>query len=58
VYADPLARVASLDFLEEDTETFPYLTTYKMRPDKNLMLNKTAYPPNVMYDTEITGTGN
>jgi len=53
-----LARVAKLDFLEEDTETFPYLTTYKMRPDKNLMNKQEVHKPNEMYWTEITGTGN
>jgi hypothetical protein len=44
--------------MEEDTETFPYLTTYKMRPDKNLMNKVKDYPPNWVYSTEITGTGN
>jgi hypothetical protein len=53
-----LLRVARLDFMEEDNESFPYLKAFKMRPDSNLMNNKTAYPANKMYNTEITGTGN
>ena len=58
VMVPDFVRVASFVYNSSDFESYKGLEMTKWEIDPKLMLNQTANPENIVYDTEISGTAN